>query len=315
MSEQDSRNILVLNCGSSSIKFQVIRMPSEELLAKGGISEIGGRASKFTLQIGDNKISDVAEILDHQYGVKKILDRLIQEDIPSITTMDDIHGVGHRTVHGAEFFFESVKIDNDVMHTLYDCVDFAPLHNPANIKGMEAARKVLPQGVHVAVFDTAFHSRMPAKAYRYALPKYFYDQHKIRRYGFHGTSHRFVSQEGARFLGKKPEDVNVITAHLGNGCSMTAIQGGVSVDTSMGFTPLEGLIMGTRVGDIDPAVLLMIMGREELSQAELNTLLNKHSGLLGISGVSSDMSQLLKAAAEGEKNAALAVDMFAYRVK
>ncbi len=310
-----SINILVLNCGSSSIKFQVLQMPDENLLAKGAISEIGGRTSKFTIEFGEEKVTDMEEILDHQYGVKKILDNLILQEIPGIHSMNDIHGIGHRTVHGAEFFNASVKIDNEVMNTLYECIDFAPLHNPANIKGIEAARKVLPEAVHVAVFDTAYHAQMPAMAYRYALPKYFYDKHKIRRYGFHGTSHRYVSQEAAKLLQKDYTSSKYISAHLGNGCSMTAIENGVSVDTSMGFTPLEGLVMGTRVGDIDPAVLLMIMGREELTKSELNTLLNKHSGLLGISGVSSDMAQVMVAAQDNNKDAQLAMDMFAYRVK
>jgi acetate kinase len=245
----------------------------------------------------------LALLTDPQHGV--IRDR------------SEIAAVGHRVVHGGERFKSSVLFDDDVLEGIEACFDMAPLHNPPNVRGYRAARAVLPKVPQVAVFDTSFHQTMPAEAYVYGIPYVLYQRHGIRRYGFHGTSHRFVSRRAAEMLGRSPEDpaLRVITCHLGNGCSIAAVRGGRSVDSSMGFTPLEGLVMGTRCGDIDPAVLLHIIAREEIGPAELNALLNKHSGLLGISGVSNDMRALLDAEASGNERAKLAVDVFCYRLR
>jgi acetate kinase len=227
----------------------------------------------------------------------------------------DIHAIGHRVVHGGETFSDSVRITDEVVKTLRENIELAPLHNPHNLRGISACEAILPGTPQVAVFDTAFHQRMPRKAYLYGIPYGLYSQYKIRRYGFHGTSHRYVANRAATFLGRKLEDLKLITCHLGNGCSMAAVDGGVSLDTSMGFTPLEGLLMGTRTGDMDPSVILFIMSKEGLTLNEANTLLNKHSGLQGISGISSDMREIVTEMKGGDKRATLAFDVFAYRVK
>ena len=260
-------------------------------------------------------IKIVGEILDHSIAIEYVLGVMLSKNHGVIEDKNDIEAVGHRVVHGGETFTESVLITDDVIQVLQDNIELAPLHNPPNIKGIQAVKRVLPNTPQVAVFDTAFHTKMPHKAFLYGIPYELYKKYKIRKYGFHGTSHLYVSRKAAEILGKNIEDLRIITAHLGNGCSMAAINKGVSVDTSMGFTPLEGLLMGTRSGDLDPWLILYIMGKEGLSLNEANTLLNKHSGLIGISGESSDMREIVAAMKEGHKRAKYAFDIFSYRIK
>lgn len=316
--------VLVLNCGSSSVKFQLVetdeasaRVGSDRALARGLIENIGGTALIKYEPVGRKPVKETAEVLEHQIAVERALALLVHPELGVIRDRKEIAAVGHRVVHGGERFKASVEIDDDVLEGIEDCFDMAPLHNPPNVRGYRAARAVLPDVPHVAVFDTSFHQSMPAHAYLYGLPYVLYQRHGLRRYGFHGTSHRFVSRRLAELLGRRHDDsgLRLITCHLGNGCSVAAIRGGRSVDTSMGFTPLEGLVMGTRCGDVDPAALLHIMGREELGPAEMNTMLNKHAGLLGISGVSNDMRALLEAEAAGNERAKAAVDVFCYRLR
>ncbi len=308
--------ILVLNCGSSSVKYQLIDSEKETALAKGVVERIGmsGASLKQSRFDGD-KLHYVGEILDHTMAIENVLAVLRSRNHGVIKDKNEIDAVGHRVVHGGEKFKASVLITPEVMDTIKDCIDLAPLHNPHNIKGIQAAQRHLPDVPQVAVFDTAFHQQMPAHAYMYALPYSLYRKYGIRRYGFHGTSHRYVSHVASQMLGKPFESLRIITAHLGNGCSMAAIQNGYSIDTSMGFTPVEGLVMGTRSGDIDPASILHIMGQEELTLAQANTLLNKHSGLWGISGISSDAREIIEEAKSGNKRAQLALDVMTYRIK
>ena len=308
--------ILVLNCGSSSIKYQFIDTKEKIALAKGVVERIGMSSAVLSHSRYDGDgIKIVGEILDHTIAIEYVLGVILSKNHGVIDSKDDIEAVGHRVVHGGETFSDSVLINDEVMQVLQDNIELAPLHNPPNIKGIQAVKRILPNVPQCAVFDTAFHTKMPPKSFLYGIPYELYKKHKIRKYGFHGTSHSYVAHKAAELLGKNINDLKIVTAHLGNGCSMSAVQNGISVDTSMGFTPLEGLIMGTRSGDADPSLILYIMGKEGLSLSEAGTLLNKHSGLIGISGVSSDMRELIAAVKEGNKRAKYAFDIFCYRIK
>ena len=309
-------NILVINCGSSSLKYQLINMENEGVLAKGLVERIGieGARVKHTTT-GKDEVIIEETMPDHRKALELVLNALINPDYGAIKSMDEIGAVGHRVVHGGEKFADSVIIDDEVMKTLNDCIDLAPLHNPPNIMGIEACKELMPNTPMVAVFDTAFHQTIPMENYIYPLPYELYEKYGIRKYGFHGTSHKYVSLRAAEILGKDIKDLNIISCHLGNGASVCAIQGGKSVETSMGFTPLEGLAMGTRSGDLDPAIIPFIMEKENLSFDEVNELFNKKSGVLGISGISSDFRDLEEAAGAGNKRAQLALDVFANRVK
>ena len=308
--------VLVLNCGSSSIKYQFIDTDTGTALAKGLVDRIGmtGAVLSHSRHDGD-KIKIAGEILDHTIAIEYVLGVMLSKNHGVIDDKEDIEAVGHRVVHGGETFSDSILINNEVISVLQDNIELAPLHNPPNIKGIQAVTRILPNTPQVAVFDTAFHVKMPPKAYLYGIPFELYKKHKIRRYGFHGTSHLYVSHKASEALGKDVRDLRIITAHLGNGCSMAAVDHGQSVDTTMGFTPLEGLLMGTRSGDIDPSLILYIMGKEGLSLHEANTLLNKHSGLIGVSGVSSDMREILAAVKDEQKRARYAFEIFCYRIK
>lgn len=308
--------ILVLNCGSSSIKYQFIDTESGTSLAKGIVERIGMSSAvlSHTRYDGDG-IKIAGEILDHQIAIEYVLGVMLSKNHGVIEDKGDIEAVGHRVVHGGETFTDSVLITDEVIQVLQDNIELAPLHNPPNIKGIQAVKRIMPNTPQVAVFDTAFHTKMPAKAFLYGIPYELYKKYKIRRYGFHGTSHWYVAHKAAEKLNKNIEDLRIVTAHLGNGCSMSAIKNGISIDTTMGFTPLEGLLMGTRSGDLDPSLILYIMGKEGLSLNEAGTLLNKHSGLIGLSGESSDMREILKAVEEGNKRAKNAFDIFCYRIK
>ena len=308
--------ILVLNCGSSSIKYQFIDTKEKIALAKGLVERIGMSSAVLSHSRYDGDgIKIVGEILDHTIAIEYVLGVILSKNHGVIDSKDDIEAVGHRVVHGGETFSDSVLITDEVMQVLQDNIELAPLHNPPNIKGIQAVKRILPNVPQCAVFDTAFHTKMPPKSFLYGIPYELYKKHKIRKYGFHGTSHSYVAHKAAELLGKNINDLKMVTAHLGNGCSMSAVQNGISVDTSMGFTPLEGLIMGTRSGDADPSLILYIMGKEGLSLSEAGTLLNKHSGLIGISGVSSDMRELIAAIKEGNKRAKYAFDIFCYKIK
>jgi len=315
--------VLVLNCGSSSVKFQLIetslKMIEEDKdikLASGIVDKIGMTSSviKYDAQ-GQDSIKKTATILEHKVAIEQVLALLTDREVGVIEDKKEIDAVGHRIVHGGEKFSESAIITSEVLKGIDDCIDYAPLHNPHNIRGYKVSKQLLPDIPHVAVFDTAFHQTIPPYAYIYGLPYTLYKKYGIRRYGFHGTSHRYVSWRVPKLLGVGQEDRKIITIHLGNGCSMAAVKYGESVDTSMGFTPLEGLIMGTRCGDIDPAIILTIMAKEELSLHEANTLMNKHSGLIGISGVSNDMREIIDEMEKGNEKAKLALDIFCYRIK
>ena len=308
--------ILVINCGSSSLKYQFIDMKDESVLAKGLVERIGIEGSVLNHEkTGMEKQTITAEMPNHEVALKLVMDALINESYGVIKDFKEIDAVGHRVVHGGEDFANSVLIDDKVMKSIEDCIDLAPLHNPPNIIGIKACQKLLPGVKMVAVFDTAFHQTMPDYAYMYAIPYEYYEKYKIRRYGFHGTSHRFVSKRASELMGKKIDQCNIITCHLGNGASVAAIKNGKTIDTSMGFTPLEGLIMGTRSGDIDPAVIPFLSEKEKMSIKEIDTLLNKKSGVLGVSGVSSDFRDIEGEAEKGNDRARLALDMFHTRVK
>jgi len=308
--------ILVLNSGSSSVKYRLFNMDGERCLAWGVVERIGSRGAilKHNREDG-HQIKLAGDISDHTKAIEYVLTILLSPNHGVIKDRSQIDAVGHRVVHGGEEFTESVVIDQAVMHQIRDCIELAPLHNPHNIKGITACRGLLKDVPQVAVFDTAFHQQMPDYSYMYGLPYILYKRYSVRRFGFHGTSHRYVSDKAASMLGKPIEELKLITCHLGNGCSTAAVSGGVSIDTTMGFTPTEGLLMGTRTGDIDPAALLYIMSREEIGVGEANSLINKHSGLQGISGISNDMRELEEASAEGNERAELAINMFTYRVK
>ncbi len=308
--------IIVLNCGSSSIKYQLFDMPTARVIAKGLVDKIGlkGSAIKHTNEAGE-KTTLEGEILDHQQGIEYLLGILISKSHGCMSKLEEIEAVGHRVVHGAEAFSGSVLITDEVVEALEKSSELAPLHNPPNLRGIYAMQQLLPEVKQVGVFDTAFHQTMPEHVYLYAIPYILYEKYKIRRYGFHGTSHKYVSGRACEILKVAADGQKIITCHLGNGSSVAAVKDGQSFDTSMGMTPTEGLIMGTRSGDIDPGALLYIADKEETSIAYTNTLLNKFSGMMGISGVSSDMRDLEEAAEEGNHRAKVARDMFAYRVK
>ena len=308
--------ILVLNCGSSSIKYKLFDMTTKEVMAQGGIEKIGlpGSFLKLTLPNGEKKILE-KDVPEHTTGIDFILNTLVSEEYGAIKSLDEINAVGHRMVHGGEKFAKSVLIDQEVLDTFIACSDLAPLHNPANLKGVNAVSAILPNVPQVGVFDTAFHQTMPDYAYMYAVPYELYTKYGVRRYGFHGTSHRYVSKRVCEFLNIPVEGTKIITCHVGNGGSITAVMDGKSVDTSMGLTPLEGLMMGTRSGDIDGGAVTYIMEKEGLDATGISNLLNKKSGVMGVFEKSSDMRDLESAAAAGEPRAVLAENMYFYRIK
>lgn len=308
--------ILVVNCGSSSLKYQLIDMENESVLAKGLVERIGIEGSILTHRPeGMDKVIIEQPMKNHKDAIKIVLDALVDIKHGVIKNMNEISAVGHRIVHGGEKYSSSVLINDEVMKVLEECTHLAPLHNPPNLIGINACKALMPNTPMVAVFDTAFHQTMPANAYMYALPYELYEKYGIRRYGFHGTSHRYVSKIAADMLGKDIENCKIITCHLGNGASLAAVSEGKSVDTSMGFTPLEGLVMGTRCGDMDPAIVTFLEEEEGMSPRDVNSLMNKKSGVFGLSGVSSDFRDIENAAAEGNERAKLALDVFYYRVK
>ncbi len=307
--------ILVLNCGSSSLKYQLIDSESENVLAKGLCERIGIEGSRLKHQpAGKPDVVMNDPMKDHTDAVQMVIDALLDAEHGVIKSVNEINAVGHRVVHGGEYFAKSVIITPEVKDAIEKCCDLAPLHNPANLIGINACEKLMPKTPQVAVFDTAFHQTMPERAYLYAIPYEYYEKYKIRKYGFHGTSHKYVANEAAKLMDRPIEECKIITCHLGNGGSVCAVRNGVSIDTSMGFTPLAGLTMGTRSGDIDPAVVLYLMKKENLSVEDMDRILNKESGVLGISGVSSDFRDIESAEAEGNSRAAAALDIFAYNV-
>lgn len=308
--------ILVLNCGSSSIKYQFFSLANNTLIAKGIVEKIGMKGSFLKHEKEDGqKVLFEGEILDHKIGIEYILGVLSSAKHGCIKNLEEISAVGHRVVHGGELFTESKLVDEDVISALEKYTELAPLHNPPNLKGIYGLRSLIPSIPQVAVFDTAFHTTMPKHAYMYAIPYQLYEKYGIRRYGFHGTSHRFVSARACEILGSQCKGLKIITCHLGNGASVCAIKDGISVDTSMGFTPIEGLIMGSRSGDIDMGAVTYIMDKERIGTKSTSVLFNKHSGLLGISGISSDMREISEAANKGDERCRLAIKMFDYRVK
>ncbi|MGE5427396.1 MAG: acetate/propionate family kinase [Methylococcaceae bacterium] len=308
--------ILVLNCGSSSIKYQLFTMTNREVIAKGGIEKLGMKGSflKHVRQDGQVIVFE-GEILDHKIGIEYILGVLTSEKHGCLKSLDELDAVGHRVVHGGERFNASVLLTDEVLVEVTKCIDIAPLHNPPNLKGISAMEELIPGIPQVGVFDTAFHQTMEPKAYMYGIPYVLYKKYGIRRYGFHGTSHRYVTKRACELLGVDYESQKIISCHLGNGASVAAVKNGKSIDTSMGFTPLEGLIMGTRCGDLDVGVVQYIMEKEEIGTRSANTLFNKHAGMLGISGISSDMREIEMAKVNGHERAALALDMYNYKVK
>ncbi|MBN2984261.1 MULTISPECIES: acetate kinase [Cohnella] len=309
-------NILVINAGSSSLKYQLYDMSKESVLAKGLVERIGMDSSILTHEVeGQPEVREVSEILEHTVAVRKVLDMLTHRKFGVLSNVGEIQAVGHRVVHGGETFHESVLIDSNVKLEIRKLFDLAPLHNPAHMMGIVAVEANLPDIPQAVVFDTAFHQTMPATSYLYAIPTVLYRKHKIRRYGFHGTSHDYVSKMAAEFLERPLESLKLVSCHIGNGASCTAILHGKSYDTSMGMTPLEGLMMGTRSGDLDPAIVPFTINKEDLTLNEVNSMLNKHSGLLAVSGVSSDMREVVQAMSEGNESAKLAFDMYAYRIR
>ena len=308
--------VLVINCGSSSLKYQVLDMTNESLLCKGLVERIGMEGSVINhTKTGCEKVVNVVPMNDHKDAIAQVLAAIQDPETGVVSDMSEIGAVGHRVVHAGEMYSDSVLITESVMDALEQCVELAPLHNPPNILGIRACQALMPDTPMVAVFDTAFHQTMPPQSYLYALPYEYYTKYKIRRYGFHGTSHKYVSQRAAAMLNVNIEDLKLITCHLGNGASVTAIKHGKVIDTSMGFTPLEGLVMGTRSGDIDPAIVDYIRDKENLTPEQVNNVLNKKSGVLGISGISSDFRDLEAAVEEGNERAQLALRVFAQRVR
>lgn len=308
-------NILVINCGSSSLKYQLFNMKNEEVLAKGLCERIGIEGSKLTHNpVGKEVFTAQKPMPDHKVAVQMVMEALLDKDHGVVAGIEEISAVGHRVLHGSVYFCDSVIINDEVKKVIRDCFDLGPLHNPANLIGIEACEALMPSTPQVAVFDTAFHQTMPEKAYMYAIPYEYFDKYHIRKYGFHGTSHSYVSKRAVEVAGLDAAHSKVIVCHLGNGASISAVLNGKCVDTSMGLTPLEGLIMGTRSGDLDPAVVQYIANKEEKSVDEVLNILNKKSGILGISGISSDFRDLDKAADEGDEKAQLALDAFNYRV-
>ena len=310
------KRILVLNCGSSSIKYKLFDMEAKSVLAQGGVEKIGlnGSSLKITLP-DDKKVILEGEILEHQAGIEYILGVITSKKYGCINSLEEIDAVGHRVVHGGENFNSSVLITDEVIQKITECIDLAPLHNPPNLSGIYAIRELMPNVPQVAVFDTAFHQTMPEHAYLYGLPYSLYEKYGIRRYGFHGTSHKYVSNKACRFLNVPYEEQKIITCHIGNGASITAVMDGQSIDTSMGMTPVEGLLMGTRSGDVDAGVLTFIMEKENVGSQAISTIVNKYGGILGISGISSDMREIDAAIQSGHERAALALKTYNYRIK
>ena len=308
--------ILVLNCGSSSIKYQLFSMTDRVVIAKGGVEKLGMKGSflKHVRQDGQVVVFE-GEILDHKIGVEYILGILTSEKHGCLKSLEELDAVGHRVVHGGELFNSSVLLTDDVLTEVTKCIDIAPLHNPPNLKGIKAMEELIPGIPQVGVFDTAFHQTMEPKAYMYGIPYPLYKKYGIRRYGFHGTSHRYVTKRACELLGVDYNTQKIISCHLGNGASVAAIKNGKSIDTSMGFTPVEGLVMGTRSGDLDVGVVLYIMEKEEIGIKSANTLFNKHAGMLGVTGISSDMREIEMAKDKGDERAALALEMYDYKVK
>ena len=306
--------ILVVNCGSSSIKYQLINMENEKLMAKGYLEKIGLPDSFLTHNVNGEKHKIEKVVKNHEEGIKLVLEQLTHPEYGVITNLNEIGAVGHRVLHGGEKLSDSVLITDEVIDVIKDCIPLGPLHNPAQLKGIEACKEVMKNIPMVAVFDTAFHQTLPKKAYLYAIPYEYYEKYSIRKYGFHGTSHRLVSKRAAELVNKPIEDLKIITCHLGQGASLCAVKGGKSVDTSMGFTPLAGVPMGTRSGDIDPSIVTFLMKKENLTPDEMDTILNKKSGKLGVSGVSPDDRDVEAAIKEGNERAKLAIDTFVYQV-
>ncbi|MBQ1248617.1 MAG: acetate kinase [Selenomonadales bacterium] len=308
--------VLVVNCGSSSLKYQLFDMTDETVLAKGLVERIGIEGSILTHQPGEgDKVKIEADIQNHGIAIKMVFDALTNKEHGVIENIQEIAAVGHRVAHGGEKLTKSVLVTPETLQLMEDCFEMAPLHNPPNVLGIKACAELMPGVPQVGVFDTAFHQTMPQKAFMYGLPYEAYEKYQIRRYGFHGTSHKYVAQCVADMMGKNLEDLKIVTCHLGNGSSIAAVKNGQCVDTSMGFTPLEGLVMGTRCGDVDPAILPYLMKKENMSVEEIDAYINKQSGVYGVSGVSSDFRDIEGAAAEGNAQAQLALDMFAYRVQ
>lgn len=307
-------NILVLNYGSSSVKYKLIEIKANKVLAEGGIEKIGLPDAFIKFKFGNEKIQQDLDINDHVGAIKSILDNLTSKEYGCIKDFKEIDAVGHRVVHGGEKFNKSVLINDEVIAKIKECYGIAPLHNPVNMAGIDAINEVLPEVPQVGVFDTAFHQTMPAKSYMYALPYKYYAEDGVRRYGFHGTSHRYVSQRVCEFLGVEPKGKKIITCHVGNGGSITAVKDGKSIDTSMGLTPTEGLMMGTRCGDVDPGALIFLMDKHNLSSKDMLNMVNKESGLAGVSGVSSDMREIAAAAKQGNEKAILSLEMYEQRI-
>ncbi|OXM85988.1 acetate/propionate family kinase [Paenibacillus rigui] len=308
--------ILVINAGSSSLKFQLYEMENESVLAKGKVERIGMDSAILSYEpTGKNEIRQVEEILEHTTAIRKVLDWLVHKEEGVLGSIKEIQAVGHRVVHGGESFSSSVVVDEDVKQEIKRLFDLAPLHNPAHLLGIHAVEANMPDVPQVVVFDTAFHQTMPSQSYLYPVPMVLYKKHKVRRYGFHGTSHAYVSDRAAKLMQRPLDELKLVTCHIGNGASCTAVLNGKSYDTSMGMTPLEGLMMGTRSGDIDPAIVPYTMGKEELTIGEVNSMLNKHSGLMAISGISSDMREIVQAMGTGDRSATLAFEMYEYRLR
>ncbi len=308
--------VLVLNCGSSSLKYQLFDMTTEEVLAKGLIERIGIEGSRIKHEkTGDEPVIFDVPIPEHKTGVRKMLDALLDEKHGLLKSLDELIAVGHRVVHGGEKFARSVIVDKEVLNVIEECVPLAPLHNPANLTGIKAMVELLPETPQVAVFDTAFHQTMPKYAYMYGVPYHYYEEHRVRRYGFHGTSHAYVSHRAAEILQKPFNELKVVTCHLGNGSSITAVDCGKSVDTSLGFGTVPGVLMGTRSGEVDPTLVLYLMEKENLDTKLMSHILHKESGILGISGISSDLRDVEEAAEQGNQRAKLALDMLCYGVR
>ena len=307
--------VFVINCGSSSIKYQLLDMVDESVLAKGLLERLGTAEANLQHEGKTGKVEPKCSAKNHRDGLGLIVDSLVHRQYGVIENIEQIKVVGHRVVHGGEHFTGAVRIDEKVIKAIEDCAELAPLHNPPNLAGITAAKETLPKAVQVAVFDTAFHSTLTKRAFIYALPYEWYKKYGIRRYGFHGTSHQYVAQRAAEMLSRPLNELNLITAHLGNGCSITAIRGGESVDHSMGLTPAEGLVMGTRGGDMDPAIIFHLAGKTGMSLEEINKALQKQSGLLGISGLSNDMRDIIQASEGGNERARLALEVFVYRLR
>lgn len=306
--------ILVINCGSSSLKYQLYNMENNEVLAKGLVERIGIEGSNLQhTPAGKDKVVFEQPLANHDEAIKLVMDKLVDPEVGVIADLKEIEGVGHRVLHGSEYFSSSIIVDDKVKEIIRSCFDLGPLHMPANLMGIEACEKLMPGVPNIAVFDTAFHQTMPPKAYMYALPYEYYEKHNVRRYGFHGTSHKYVTKRAIEMLGN-PEHSKIITCHLGNGSSIAAVKDGKVIDTSMGLTPLSGFLMGTRCGDIDPAIVPFIMKKENLSPDEMDTIMNKKSGLLGVTGKSSDFRDAEAAMNEGDERAKLALDMFRYQI-